>query len=118
MQGLIAAARRAGVDYAVDVYPHYGSDVEETLSAGADIRHGLIGAGVYSLWKERALLSWADAPMFGVGLLFSFLSAWICVRWLLRYISSHSFVPFAWYRIAFGLIVLATWWTGVVVWQD
>ena len=78
----------------------------------------LIGAGVYSLYKERALLSWADAPMFGVGLLFSFISAWICVRWLLRYIASHSFVPFAWYRIAFGLIVLLTWWTGVVVWQD
>ena len=78
----------------------------------------LIGAGVYSLYKERALLSWADAPMFGVGLLFSFMSAWICVRWLLRYISSHSFVPFAWYRIAFGLIVLLTWWTGWVVWQD
>ena len=78
----------------------------------------LIGAGVYSLYKERALLSWADAPMFGVGLLFSFISAWICVRWLLRYIASHSFVPFAWYRIAFGLIVLLTWWTGWVVWQD
>ena len=78
----------------------------------------LIGAGVYSLYKERALLSWADAPMFGVGLLFSFISAWICVRWLLRYISSHSFVPFAWYGIAFGLIVLLTWWTGWVVWQD
>ena len=78
----------------------------------------LIGAGVYSLWKERALLSWADAPMFGVGLLFSFLSAWICVRWLLRYVSSHSFVPFAWYRIAFGIIVLATWWSGAVTWHD
>ena len=73
---------------------------------------------MYSLYKERALLSWADAPMFGGGLLFSFISAWICVRWLLRYISSHSFVPFAWYRIAFGLIVLLTWWTGWVVWQD
>ncbi len=78
----------------------------------------LIGAGAYSLYKERALLSWADAPMFGVGLLFSFISAWICVRWLLRYISSHSFVPFAWYRIAFGLIVLLTWWMGWVAWED
>ncbi len=78
----------------------------------------LVGAGVYSLYKERALLSWADAPMFSVGLLFSFISAWICVRWLLRYIASHSFVPFAWYRIAFGAIVLLTWWTGAVVWAD
>ncbi|MBK6867810.1 MAG: undecaprenyl-diphosphate phosphatase [Burkholderiales bacterium] len=78
----------------------------------------LIGAGVYSLYKERALLSAADLPMFGVGLLFSFISAWICVRWLLRYIASHSFVPFAWYRIAFGALVLLTWWTGAVVWAD
>jgi undecaprenyl-diphosphatase len=77
----------------------------------------LIGAGAYSLVKERHLLSASDLPMFGVGLLFSFLSAWICVRWLLRYISSHSFVPFAWYRIVFGIIVLATWWTGAVQWH-
>ncbi len=78
----------------------------------------LIGAGVYSLYKERALLSAADIPMFGVGLLFSFISAWLCVRWLLRYISTNSFVPFAWYRIAFGVIVLLTWSMGWVVWQD
>ena len=76
----------------------------------------LIGAGAYSLYKERALLSLADAPVFGVGLLFSFLSAWICVRWLLRYIATHSFVAFAWYRIAFGLVVLATAWSGAVTW--
>ncbi|MCJ0762459.1 undecaprenyl-diphosphate phosphatase [Variovorax terrae] len=76
----------------------------------------LIGAGVYSLYKERALLSMADIPLFAVGLLFSFLSAWVCVRWLLRYISSHSFVPFAWYRIAFGIVVLATAWSGLVTW--
>ena len=76
----------------------------------------LIGAGVYSLYKQRAVLSMADAPLFGVGLLFSFISAWICVRWLLRYIANHSFVLFAWYRIAFGIIVLATAWTGLVTW--
>ncbi len=76
----------------------------------------LVGAGVYSLYKQRELLSVADLPLFGVGLLFSFLSAWVCVRWLLRYISSHSFVPFAWYRIAFGVIVLVTAWTGWVSW--
>ena len=78
----------------------------------------LIGAGVYSLYKERALLQWADAPMFAVGLLFSFISAWICIRWLLRYIATHTFVGFAWYRIAFGIIVLATAWSGWVVWAD
>jgi len=77
----------------------------------------LIGAGAYSLWKERALLSAADLPLFAVGLLFSFLAAWVCVRWLLRYVSSHTFVPFAWYRIAFGIVVLATAWFGWVDWH-
>ncbi|KNZ32151.1 MAG: UDP pyrophosphate phosphatase [Methylibium sp. NZG] len=76
----------------------------------------LIGAGAYSLFKQRALLSAADIPLFGVGLLFSFLSAWLCVRWLLRYITTHNFVPFAWYRIAFGIVVLVTWHFGWVTW--
>jgi len=76
----------------------------------------LIGAGAYSLYKERALLSMADLPVFLVGLLFSFLSAWVCVRWLLRYIATHSFVPFAWYRIAFGCVVLITSWGGWISW--
>lgn len=78
----------------------------------------LIGAGVYSLYKDRALLTAADVPLFAIGLVFAFLSAWVCVRWLLRYIASHSFVPFAWYRIAFGLVVLLTWWGGWVQWVD
>lgn len=78
----------------------------------------LIGAGVYSLYKERGLLSVADVPLFTVGLVFSFISAWLCVRWLLRYISSHSFVPFAYYRIVFGLVVLLTAWSGLVTWAD
>jgi undecaprenyl-diphosphatase len=78
----------------------------------------LIGAGAYSLYKERALLSMADLPLFAVGLFFSFISAWVCVRWLLRYISSHSFVPFAWYRIAFGIAVLVTAWLGLVRWAS
>jgi undecaprenyl-diphosphatase len=77
----------------------------------------LVGAGAYSLLKERALLSAADLPLFGVGLLFSFVSAWLCVRWLLRYIATHDFVPFAWYRIGFGLVVLATAWGGWVDWH-
>ena len=78
----------------------------------------LIGAGVYSLYKERALLSLADVPMFLTGLVFSFVSAWLCVRWLLRYISTHSFVPFAYYRIVFGVVVLVTAWMGWVQWAD
>ena len=76
----------------------------------------LIGAGVYSLYKERALLSIADVPMFAVGLLFSFISAWLCIRWLLKFISTHSFVGFAYYRIAFGVVVLATAYSGLVKW--
>jgi undecaprenyl-diphosphatase len=78
----------------------------------------LIGAGVYSLYKERHHLSVADAPMFGVGFVVSFLFAWICVRWLLRYIATHTFTAFAWYRIAFGAVVLLTYYTGWVVWAD
>jgi undecaprenyl-diphosphatase len=78
----------------------------------------LVGAGLYSLYKERALLSMGDLPLFGVGLLFSFLSAWLCVRWLLRYVSSNTFVPFAWYRIAFGIIVLATAHFGLIDWSE
>ena len=78
----------------------------------------LIGAGAYSLWKERALLSAADIPLFGVGLFVSFVSAWLCVRWLLRYIATHTFVAFAWYRIAFGIVVILTATTGLVTWAD
>lgn len=75
-------------------------------------------ATVYQLYKERALLSADDLGMWAVGFIAAFASAFLCVRWLLRYISSHDFVPFAWYRIAFGIIVLATWWTGTVIWAD
>jgi undecaprenyl-diphosphatase len=78
----------------------------------------LISAGAYSLWKERHTLSMADLPMFAVGFIVSFLAAWACVRWLLRYVATHNFVPFAWYRIAFGIVVLATWLTGTVIWAD
>jgi len=76
----------------------------------------LIGAGAYSLYKDRAFLSMADAPMFGMGLVFSFLSAWVCVRWLLKFISTNSFEVFAWYRIVFGLVVLGTSYFGLVTW--
>ena len=76
----------------------------------------LMGAGAYSLYKERALLSLADVPLFAVGLVVSFLSAWLCIRWLLRYIATHSFAGFAYYRIVFGVVVLATAWSGSVTW--
>ncbi len=76
----------------------------------------LVGATVYSLYKERALLSMADMPLFGVGFLVSFIAAWLCIRWLLKFIATHDFVGFAYYRIAFGIVVLATAWTGTVHW--
>ena len=77
----------------------------------------LMGAGAYSVFKQRHLLSWGDLPMFAVGLVFAFASALVCIRWLIRYVSTHDFVPFAWYRIVFGLIVLVTAWTGLVAWR-
>jgi undecaprenyl-diphosphatase len=77
----------------------------------------LVAAGAYSLWKERALLSASDGPAFAVGFAVSFVSALACIRWLIRYVSRHDFVPFAWYRIAFGVVVLATAWSGLVAWQ-
>ena len=78
----------------------------------------LVGAGAYSLYKERAILSVADLPLFVTGLVFAFLSAWVCVRWLIRYVSSHTFVPFAWYRIGFGILILVTAHLGWVSWHE
>jgi undecaprenyl-diphosphatase len=77
----------------------------------------LIGATIYELYKERALLNSADLDMWVVGFIASFVSAFLCVRWLLRYISTHDFTIFAWYRIAFGLIVLGTYYSGLVDWS-
>lgn len=76
----------------------------------------LIGAGVYSLWKQRELFVAADIPLFIVGLAFAFVSALICIRWLIRYLSTHDFTIFAWYRIAFGGVILLTAWFGWVDW--
>ncbi len=73
-------------------------------------------ATAYQLYKERALLNADDFGMWVVGFISAFVSAFLCVRWLLRYISSHDFTVFAWYRIAFGLVVLWTAWTGAVNW--
>jgi len=78
----------------------------------------LIGAGAYSLLKIRHSLVAADLPLFAVGFVFSFLAAWACVRWLLRYVSTHNFNAFAWYRIAFGAMILVTAWLNLVVWRE
>ena len=77
----------------------------------------LIAAGAYDLYQHRALLDAADLGPFSVGFVISFISAFICVRWLLRYIATHDFSVFAWYRIVFGVVVLATAYTGVVNWS-
>ena len=76
----------------------------------------LFAATFYSLYKDRALLSFDDIGMWVVGFVSAFISAFLCVRWLLRFISSHDFTPFAWYRIAFGVVVLATWQLDLVAW--
>ncbi len=78
----------------------------------------LMGAGAYSVLKNRELLSVADVPMFVVGLVVSFFAALLCIRWLIRYVSTHDFTPFAWYRIIFGGVVLLTAYLGVVDWKD
>jgi undecaprenyl-diphosphatase len=76
----------------------------------------LVAAGAYDLYKHRVLLDAGDLGPFAVGFVVSFVSAFLCVRWLLRYIATHDFTAFAWYRIVFGIIVLATAYTGVVNW--
>lgn len=77
----------------------------------------LMGAGAYSVWKQRELLQWSDLPMFAVGTVFAFVSALLCIRWLIRYVSTHDFTLFAWYRIVFGGLVLLSAWGGWVEWH-
>jgi undecaprenyl-diphosphatase len=77
----------------------------------------LLAATAYQLYKERHLLNADDLGMWAVGFVAAFVSAFLCVRWLLRYISSHDFSLFAWYRIAFGIVVLATAHYGLVDWS-
>jgi undecaprenyl-diphosphatase len=77
----------------------------------------ILGAAtLYQLWQEHHLLAWDDLGMWIVGFISAFFSAFLCVRWLLRYISTHDFTIFAWYRIAFGIVVLLTWQLGLVNW--
>ena len=78
----------------------------------------LLIASAYQMVKERALFSASDLGWMSVGLVAAFVSAFLCVRWLLRYISTHDFTPFAWYRIVFGIVVLWTGYSGLVVWAQ
>jgi len=77
----------------------------------------LMGAGAYPVWKQRDVLSLQDVPVFAVGTVMAFFSALLCIRWLIRYVSTHDFTVFAWYRIVFGGIVLLTSYTGWVTWS-
>jgi undecaprenyl-diphosphatase len=82
------------------------------------------GATAYELlklWINPIQTSSAETMHFGwaiaVGFIAAFVSAFICVRWLIQYVASHTFVPFAWYRIIFGVVVLITAYTGLVAWS-
>jgi undecaprenyl-diphosphatase len=77
----------------------------------------LVAAGAYDFLKHRALFSADHLAPLAVGLVVSFVSAFVVIRWLIRYVATHDFRWFAWYRIAFGIIVLATAWTGAVNWS-
>ena len=77
----------------------------------------LLAAGAYDLWKNRALFAARDLPMFAVGLAAAFVSAFVVIRWLIRYVATHDFRPFAWYRIVFGAVVLLTAYFGWVNWR-
>ena len=77
----------------------------------------LLVATVYSLYKERHLLDTADIGMWLVGVVTAFASAFVCVRWLIRYVATHNLVPFAWYRIGFGTVVLLTAYFGLIDWR-
>ena len=68
-------------------------------------------------YARSVWLGAADLPTFAVGFVVSFVAALACIRWLIRYVSRHDFIPFAWYRIAFGAVILVTAWTGIVRWD-
>jgi len=77
----------------------------------------LMAAGAYDSLKHRDLFAARDLGMWAVGFIVSFVSAFLVIRWLIRYVATHDFRWFAWYRIAFGLLVLLTAWTGAVTWS-
>jgi undecaprenyl-diphosphatase len=77
----------------------------------------LVAAGAYDLLKHRALFSAEHLAPLAVGLVVSFVSAFVVIRWLVRYVATHDFRWFAWYRIVFGILVLATAYSGTVEWK-
>ena len=77
----------------------------------------LFAATLYSMWKDASLIGAQSLPAFGVGFAAAFVSAFACVRWLIRYVAHHDFIPFAWYRIAFGAVIIVTAYAGLVRWD-
>ncbi len=77
----------------------------------------MVGAAVYSGYKYRDLFQPADLPVFAIGFVTSFIFAMIAVKGLLKFIANHSYAAFAWYRIGFGLLILATWQFGWIDWS-
>lgn len=77
----------------------------------------MVGAAVYSGYKYRDLFQASDLPVFALGFLVSFLFAMIAVQGLLKFIAHHSYAVFAWYRVAFGLLILLTWQFHWVDWS-
>jgi undecaprenyl-diphosphatase len=77
----------------------------------------LVAAGAYDLLKHRSLFSADHLAPLAVGLVVSFVSAFVVIRWLVRFVATHDFRPFAWYRIVFGLVVLLTFYFGWVDWK-
>ena len=71
----------------------------------------------FKLWKLPVTISGEYGLAIGIGFVAAFISAFICVRWLLHYVAHHNFKPFAWYRIAFGLLILFTSYTGLIAWS-
>lgn len=77
----------------------------------------MVAATVYSLFKYRHILQLSDLPVFAIGFVTTFIVAMITVRVLLKFIANHSYAVFAWYRIAFGLVILATWQLHLIDWS-
>jgi undecaprenyl-diphosphatase len=78
----------------------------------------IFGATGYELYKDWHVLSVDALGTFAVGFVAAFVSAFACVRWLLRYIAAHDFTAFAWYRIGFGLLILLVGYSGALSWTD
>jgi undecaprenyl-diphosphatase len=76
----------------------------------------MFAATFYDIYKHREFLDASDAPVFAAGFITAFLSAWLAIRTLVRFVANHTYEIFAWYRIAFGLVILITAYSGLIHW--